>query len=330
MKGVGGKGFVGIFCVILFLFLIVSLSSEAGAAAAKYPDRPITLVVPYPPGGSTDLAARVFAEGLEKALKQPVVVNNKAGGASTIGGNTVALAKADGYTLGYLPFHTANPEAYSYFMDAPYSGKDFKPICNVTAGVSAIAVKTEAPWKTLKELIDYARKTPSVKSGTSGPGTPPYRLLMTLGKAEKFKFVHVPFQGDAEVCIGLLGDHISFAGLIYAAGKNLADGKKIRILAVSAPKRLEFAPDIPTIKELGYPSASPDPQGVYGPKGTSGEVVKVISEAASKVVVTPEYRTRVHSMGVSVNFEDASIIEKSNAQMKDEIVTFFKEEGLVK
>jgi tripartite-type tricarboxylate transporter receptor subunit TctC len=330
MKEVAGKRIIGIFCLFLFLGLIVSLANEAGAAGAKYPNRPITLVVPYPPGGSTDLAARAFAESLEKIVKQPVVVSNKAGGASTIGGNAVALAKPDGYTLGYLPFHTANPEAYSYFMEAPYSGKDFRPICTVTAGVSSIAVKTEAPWKTLKELIDYAKKNPGLKCGTSGPGTPPYRLLMTLGKQEKFKFVHVPFQGDADVCLALLGDHISFAPLIYAAGKNLADGKKIRFLAVSAPKRLEFAPDIPTVKELGYPSASPDPQAVYGPKGTPDEVVKVISDAGAKIVVMPEYRSKVQIMGVFVNFEDAAVIEKANAQVKDEIVTFFKEEGLVK
>ena len=115
--------FIGLF----FLFFIFSLvvSSWTGAGAADYPNRPITLVVPYPPGGSTDLAARVYADFLEKLLKQPVVVANKSGGASTVGGNFVAQAKPDGYTLGYLPFHTAVPEVFNYFMDAPYSSKKF-------------------------------------------------------------------------------------------------------------------------------------------------------------------------------------------------------------
>ncbi len=147
-------------------------------------------MVPYPPGGSTDLAARVWADGVEKILGQPVVVTNKVGGASTVGGNTVALAKPDGYTLGYLPFHTATPEAYSYFMDAPYSSKDFKPICTVTAGISAIVVKADAPWNSLKEFIEYAKKNPGLKCGTSGKATPPYRLLGKLDRQENMLFVH--------------------------------------------------------------------------------------------------------------------------------------------
>jgi len=330
MREVGWKGFVRIGCLIFILFLMVSLWNEAGAASAKYPDRPITVVVPYPPGGSTDLAARVWADGLEKILKQPVVVTNKVGGASTVGGNFVALAKPDGYTLGYLPFHTATPEAYSYFMDAPYSSKDFKAICTVTAGVSAIAVKADAPWKSLKEFIEFAKKNPGQKAGTSGKATPPYRLLGKLDRQEKLGLVHVPFQGDAEVCMGLLGDHINVAGLIYAAGKSLADGKKIKFLAVSAKKRLDFAPDIPTVNESGYISPSPDPQAVYGPKGTPDEVVKIISDATRKIVEQSDYRTKVQSLGVLVHFEDASIIEKANIQVKDEILSFFKEEGLVK
>ena len=330
MKEAGWKTFGGIFCLFSVLFLIIPFWNEAGAASAKYPNRPITVVVPYPPGGSTDLAARVWADGLEKILKQPVVVTNKVGGASTVGGNFVALAKPDGYTLGYLPFHTATPEAYSYFMDAPYSSKDFKPICTVTAGVSAIAVKADAPWNSLKEFVEFAKKNPGLKCGTSGKATPPYRLVGKLDRQEKLGLVHVPYQGDAEVCLGLLGDHIQIASLIYAAGKSLADGKKIKFLAVSTKKRLDFAPDIPTVAESGYVSPSPDPQAVYGPKGTPDEVVKIISDATRKIIEQSDYRTKVHSLGVMVNYEDASIIEKANVQVKDEILSFFKEEGLVK
>jgi tripartite-type tricarboxylate transporter receptor subunit TctC len=330
MKEVGWRMFVGIFCVFLVLFLFIPLWNVAAAASTKYPNRPITLVVPYPPGGSTDLAARVYADGLEKLLKQPVVVTNKVGGASTIGGNFVALAKPDGYTLGYLPFHTATPEAYSYFMDAPYSSKDFKPICTVTAGITAVAVKADAPWNSLKELIEFAKKNPGLKCGTSGKGTPPFRLVAKLDRQEKLGLVFVPFQGDSEVCLALLGGHTNLSSLIYAAGKSLADGKKIKFLAVSTKKRLEFAPDIPTVNEIGYSSPSPDPQAVYGPKGTPDEVVKVISDASRKIVEQPDYRAKIYSLGVLVNYQDAATIEKANVQVKDEILAFFREEGLVK
>lgn len=328
MKTMRWRMFIGLF----FLFFIFSLvvSSGTGAYAADYPNRPITLVVPYPPGGSTDLAARVYADGLEKLLKQPVVVANKAGGASTVGGNFVAQAKPDGYTLGYFPFHTAVPEVFSYFMDAPYSSKDFKPICTITAAITVVAVKADAPWNSLKEVIEFAKKNPGMKFGHNGKNTPPFRLAAMLDKQEKLGLLFVPFQGDSEVALALLGDHIRLSAPIYASIKSLADGKKVKLLAAGTKKRLEFAPDIPTVNELGYNSPSPDPQSVYGPKGTPDAVVKIISDASRKVVENPNYRTKVFSLGVPINYQDAATIEKANPQVKEEVYTFFKEEGLIK
>ncbi len=315
---------------LLFLFLALGISSWTETNAADYPNRPITLVVPYPPGGSTDLAARVYADFLEKLLKQPVVVANKAGGASTVGGNFVVQAKPDGYTLGYFPYHTAVPEIFSYFMDAPYASKDFKPICTVTAAVTVVAVKADAPWNSLKEVIEFAKKNPGMKFGHNGKNTPPFRLAAMLDKQEKLSLIYVPFQGDSEVALALLGGHIQFAAPIYASIKSLAEGKKLKPLAASAKKRLDFALDIPTVSELGYHSPSPDPQAVYGPKGTPDAAVKIISEATRKIVENPDYRSKVFSLGVPIIYQDAATIEKANLQVKDEVYTFFKQEGLIK
>jgi len=328
MKTVRRRMFIGLF----FLCFIFSLGASCwtGASAADYPDRPITLVVPYPPGGSTDLAARVYADFLEKLVKQPVVVANKAGGASTVGGNFVAQAKPDGYTLGYFPFHTAVPEVFNYFMDAPYSSKDFRPICTITAAITVVAVKTGAPWNSLKEVIEYAKKNPGMKFGHNGKNTPPFRLAAMLDKQEKLGLVFVPFQGDSEVALALLGDHIGLSAPIYASIKSLADGKKVKLLAASSKKRLDFAPDIPTVNELGYNSPSPDPQSVYGPKGTPDAVVKLISDASRKVVENPEYRNKVFGLGVPILYQDTATIEKANPQVKEEVYTFFKGEGLIK
>jgi tripartite-type tricarboxylate transporter receptor subunit TctC len=151
-----------------------------------------------------------------------------------------------------------------------------------------------------------------------------------LDKQEKLSLVFVPFQGDSEVALALLGDHIRLSAPIYASIKSLADGKKVKLLAASSKKRLEFAPDIPTVNELGYNSPAPDPQSVYGPKGTPEAVVKLISDASRKVVENPDYRTKVFGLGVPIHYQDAATIEKANPQVKDEIYTFFKEEGLVK
>src|SRR3972149_5807525 len=115
-------------CLFLGLFTIGSLGAELHASSATYPDRAITVVVPYPAGGVTDLSARALAERMEKHLKQPVVVVNKVGGRATVGGFAVVTAKPDGYTLGFFPIASSLPEVFSYFYDAPYSGKDLKPI----------------------------------------------------------------------------------------------------------------------------------------------------------------------------------------------------------
>jgi len=330
MKEVGRKMVGGIFCLCFALSLFIPLWEVAWAASAKYPNRPISLVVPYPPGGVTDLAARAYAEALEKLLNQPVVVANKTGGASIMGGSFVANSKPDGYTLGYLPFHTAVPEAYSYFWDAPYSSKDFRPICTVTEGITAVVVKVDAPWNTLKDLVEFGKKNPGLKFGCAGKNSPPYMFAANLDRQEKLGFVYVPFNGDPDVMLALLGGHVDLALVIYTSAKSLADGKKVRILAVGSKKRLEFAREIPTVLEFGYKLPPPSPQGVYGPKGTPDEVVKVISEASRKIVDEADFRTKINNIGVPLIFQDTATIEKSNLHVKEEIYGFFKEEGLIK
>jgi len=328
MKPMKGSMFIGLF----FLFFIFSLlvSSWTGASAADYPNRPITLVVAYAPGGVMDLEARAYADALEKHLKQPVVVANKPGGASTIGGNFVATSKPDGYTLGYLPIHTGIPEVFSYFTEAPYSSKDLRPICNVVDAITVAAVKAGGPWNSLREVVEFAKKNPGMKFGYNGKNTPPYMFAVMLDKQEKLGFVYVPFSGDSELLMSLLGDHIQFAAPIYPSVKAMVEGKKLKLLAAASRKRLEFAPDTPTVVELGYKVPPPSPHAVYGPKGTPNEVVKIISEATGKIVEQADFRARLNNLGTPINYQDAAAVEKYNAQLKEEIYTFFKEEGLVK
>ncbi len=247
-----------------------------------------------------------------------------------MGGSFVVTSKPDGYTLGYLPFHTAVPEAYSYFFDAPYSSKDFRPICTITEGITAIVVKADAPWNTLKEFIDSAKKNTGLKFGCAGKNSPPYMCAVNLDRQEKLGLVYVPFNGDPDIMLALLGGHVDVALVIYTSAKAMADGKKAKILAVGSRKRLEFAGDIPTLLEYGYKLPPPSPQGVYGPKGTPDEVVKTISEASGKVVEQPEFRAKVNHIGVPLLFQDTPTIEKSNLQVKEQISVFFKQEGLVK
>ena len=299
-------------------------------AASDYPSRTVTLIVPYPAGGVTDLGARAVADSMEKQLKQPVVVVNKVGGSTMSGGYAVASAKPDGYTLGFFPIAAAIPEAYVYFQEAPYSSKDLRPICSAVATAYTISVKEEAPWKTLKELIDYAKKNPGMKAGTGGKQTLQHMWLTTVNKVEKTGFVGVPFAGDPQNLAALLGGHTQMGLFDFSVAKSLWDAKKIRVLATVTERRAEFAPNIPTVVELGYPIVYVSVLGINAPKGVSEDVVKKIEELTARISKEQDFRTKIHNTSLQVNYQDSGTYAKSLATYKANILAFFKEEGLVK
>ncbi len=311
---------------------LLCLAAWPGAliAASDYPNRAITMIVPYPAGGVTDLGARAVAESMEKHLKQPLVVVNKVGGATTIGGYAVASSKPDGYTLGFFPLAATIPEAYSYFQEAPYSSKDLQPICGAVASAYTITVKEDAPWKSLKELVEYARKNPGMKAGTGGKQTRQYMFLTMLNRTEKTGFVGVPFAGDPQNMSALLGGHTSVGLIDFSVVKSLADAKRVRVLAVLTEKRVDFAPDVPTVMELGYPVVYLSVLGIVGAKGIPNEIVHKIDSLVAKISNEPEFQTRIRNVTLQINYQDTAIYQKSLAKYKESILTFFKEEGLAK
>lgn len=318
----------GLFC-LFFSFLVVP-SFGTKSYAAGYPERAITLVVPYAPGGVTDLGARALAEAMEKHLKQPVVVVNKPGGGTTIGGNAVATAKPDGYTLGFLPTSASLPEVFTYFYEAPYSSKDLKPVSRILAPVLAITVREDAPWNSLKDLVEFARKNPGMKMGTHGKSTLGYLVMVTVGKAEKVNFIDVPFDGDSKIVPAILGGHVPVGTPAFPAIKSLLDAKKLKVLALCIERRAEFAPEIPTVVELGYKLAFVSYLGVFGPKGLPDDVVKKIDEVVHKISEEKDFRSKINNMGTQLNYETTSFFEKSLSRYRENLHAFFKEEGLVK
>lgn len=331
MKTMGYRMLVGLFFLFIGFSLVAPFWTELHAASSSYPDRAITVVVPYAAGGVTDLAARAISEALEKQLKQPVVVVNRPGGRATIGGQVVVTAKPDGYTLGFFPIAACLPEVFTYFFEAPFSSKDFKAISCVAATAMSYAVKADAPWNSMKDLVEYARKNPGVKVGSPGKQTLPYMAMVGLAKKENVKFVDVPFGGgDAETTPALLGGHIPVGAIDYSAIKSSVDAKKLKVLAVCTEKRVDFAPDIPSMGELGYKLAYVSVLGLFGPKDLPDELVKKIDELVGKISKEQDYRTKMKDMCIQPYYEDSATYQKSLMRYKESMQTFFKEEGLVK
>jgi tripartite-type tricarboxylate transporter receptor subunit TctC len=300
------------------------------AASSAYPTKAINMVVPLPPGGVTDLSARLLAETMEKLLKQPIVIVNKPGGASTIGGYAVASARPDGYTLGFFPFSATAPEVFSYFYVAPYTSNDFRPISKFQSPILTVAVRGDAPWNSLKEFIEYARKNPGTKYGHLGKGTQQYVVPSMIARQEHLRMVDVPYDGDATMTPALLGGHIPIATPIFPIIKSLVDAKKLKILAVVNDKRLAAAPDVPSLYELGYRTPLYAYGGLFAPKGTPDEIVKKLDETVRQASADKELQAKAKNMDLLLTYEDTATFEKSIRQYKEMLHAFFVEEGLIK
>ena len=311
-------------------FFLIGLCGSGWCLASEYPTRSISIVIGVPPGGSTDIAVRVLAQFMEKQLSHPVVVLNKPGAAGTIGGYAVASAKPDGYTLGYFPGSASVPEAFSYFYSAPYSSSDLKPICRVHVPVITIAVRGDAPWNTVKELVEHARNNPGMKFGHIGKSTTQYVTVTNIARAEKLNLVGVPFEGDSAMIPALLGGHIPIGTPVLYVVRSLMESKKIKVLAAALQKRAPSAPDIPVLPELGYKLPYVPFFGLYAPPKTPDEIVKKLEATVRKIVEDPEFQNKNKVMDIPVEYEGTAAFEKYLVRYKESIQTFFKSEGLIK
>jgi tripartite-type tricarboxylate transporter receptor subunit TctC len=317
-------------CGFLALFTIFLMPGPAPIQAADYPEKVVTLMVPYAPGAVTDLGARALADAMERNLKKPVVVVNRPGGGTTIAGNAVATAKPDGYTLGYFPSSASLPEVYTYFYQAPYSSKDLRPVCRVVAPVLTVAVKGDSSVNSIKDLAEYARKNPGTKIGTNGKSTTGYLAIRAIAKVENINLVDVPFEGGTHILAAILGGHVPVGVPSFPEVKSLADAKQIKILAFLIEKRAEFAPNVPTMVELGYKLAAPSFNAVFAPKGTPDTIVGRLNDAIARITQDTAFQTKINNIGMQVFFEDTKTFERLLEQQKKNLQQFFKEEGLAK
>jgi tripartite-type tricarboxylate transporter receptor subunit TctC len=279
--------------------LAVMLAVFGGAAAADYPARSVTLVVPYPPGGGVDAMARVVAAKLSDALRQQFIVDNRPGAGGTIGTRAVAQAAPDGYTLllGHTGTISINPSLYTHAGYDPR--KDFAPIGLVASMPVALLAHPSFPAKSIADFIAMARKEPGkFNLGTSALGTGGY-MCAELFKAEAgINVAIIPYKGTAPVMNDLLGGHVPIAfGVLPPALGNIQAGK-LRAIAVTSKKRFSLLPDVPTFDESGLPGFEAVLHyGLLAPAGTPKEIVDRLSEELRKLVDIAEVQKQIHDEG---------------------------------
>jgi tripartite-type tricarboxylate transporter receptor subunit TctC len=273
--------------MVLILAAILTFI-EMPASAQEYPNRPVTLIVPWAAGGTTDIGMRALASATEKYLKQKIVIENRPGAGGVLGPQQVAQnAAPDGYTLVQIPITVFRfPFMRKTSLDP---STDFTYIIGVSGYTFGVVVRNDAPWKKFKELIDYARANPGkVNYGTPGAGTTLHITMEQIAKQQDIKWTHVPFKGTSETTSALLGGHVHAAA--DATGwASLVSAGQLRLLVLWTAARSRNWPDTPTLREVGINMVSNSPFGIAGPKGMDPAVVKIIHDAFKKGAEDPAY-----------------------------------------
>ncbi len=275
--------------LVLAGILVVAVALPSPLTAAGFPERDITLVVPWAAGGGTDTRARTVAKNGKKYFGVNVNVVNKVGGTGAVGMNSVATAKPDGYTVAVITF---NLSSYRLIGLADLGYKDFDLIALLNRSPAGFSVKADSQFKTMKDLVEYAKANPGVVTvGHSGPGQPWHLSAALVAAKNNLKFTFVPFDGAAPTRTALLGGHITMASSGMDEMLQFYKTKQTRFLAAISPTRNPFFPDVPTIGEAGYPIENPifDWRGLATAKGTPPEVLKVLRDGFRKAAEDPEY-----------------------------------------
>lgn len=281
----------------------LALCAVTGKAIAqgKYPDRPITLIVPSAPGGTTDFTARLVTEQLTASLGQPVVVENKAGAAGNIGNQTVARAKPDGYTLlvAYSGYQVGNPHLFKKAGWDPI--KDFAPVAMMTRAPQMVVTRMGLPFNTLQDLIAYAKANPGkLNYASSGNGSIQHIAGEMLQQQTGTTLTHVPYKGAGPAVQDLLGGNVDVFITTPASVVSQIKAGKLRALAVTSEARLTSLPDVPTVAEAGVPQFKLDSWfALYAPAGTPADVVQALNQAVNKALLLPDVKKRAEDSGTT-------------------------------
>lgn len=283
---------------IAALVVLGTLGLAQSALAQAYPSRPVRVIVPYPPGGGTDVIMRILAEPLTVAMKTPIVIDNRGGAAGAIGTDAVAKSAADGYTLLFtLSSHTINPGLFPKLSFD--TQKDFASISLAVSMPQILVANNNFQAKTLRELIDIAKAKPkSINYGSVGAGSPAHIAGELLDLQAGTQMQHVPYRGGGPALTAVMGGETQLLWVSIPAAAGHAKTGRVRPLAVTTLKRSAVLPDVPTVAESGYPSFEVDSwYAMFAPRGTAREIVDMWQKAIAAAVQQPAVREKLLQQG---------------------------------
>jgi tripartite-type tricarboxylate transporter receptor subunit TctC len=296
---------------------VLALMLFAIPAAAQYPDKPVTLLAGYPPGGLVDVVSRLVAEGMKAKFPKGLNVVNRPGAAGSVAVAELARSAPDGYTIVLTP-HSALVIAAQLQNLAYKTPDDYDPFVNLVSYYPMIAVRTESDYKTIQDLVADAKANPGkLRVGSPGEGTSSHLNLEEFMRVTGTKMIHVPFQGWAQSSPALLGGHIEAAVAQPGELKGAVEGKRMRVLVNFRPARLPSFPDVPTARELGWDVANGVWYMLLAPKGTPAGVVRYLHDAAKAALDDPKFGADMANRGIDVDY-------RPGKQLHDDLWREFK------
>jgi tripartite-type tricarboxylate transporter receptor subunit TctC len=295
------------------LAAVALATAGAAFAQAPFPSKPITMIVPFPPGGLADIVGRPVAEAMGRDLGQPVVIENKGGAGGGIGMAQVAKAAPDGYTVVLaLSSYSVLPEADAIIgRQQMYSYQQLRPIARFTADPTVLAVRADAPWKTVKDFVEDAKKRPgAINFGSSGNYGTMHVPMEILSQNAGIKMTHVPFTGAAPAVVALLGGQIDAVSSGPATVLQHVKAGKLRVLAHWGNGRLDALPDVPALKDAGYNAEYAQWSGLFIPAGVPEPIAQRLRAAAKAAGADPKVREVIGNAGSPVLYQDTPDFEK--------------------
>jgi len=296
--------------MLLLVFGSFSAAWTPGTAFAadEYPSKPVTYTIFWPPGGRSDIVARMVSPFLEKYLGTPAVVNNNVGGAGVIGHKVVKEAKPDGYTLAQ-----SGTSVMFQYTKPGINIWDYTWLANIYSAPFFIAVPSNAPFKTLKELVDYGKANPKkLRHGNSGTGSTTHLGSESFGRKAGIEFTQIAYKGEGPSVIGIASGEVDVAFGVIAAFQQMIEAGKLRILALCDERRHPKYGQIPTCKELGYDFEWDAWEAIFGPKGLQENrgVYPKLSEAIRKAIHDPELNHKMSAIGLDIRYRTGEELEK--------------------